>query len=108
MTCTGQLRLERLINGNASVVQDWTPAVGLTATIANSYRLGVWASGSDLRFYVNDVFQFNHKEGTLPSGGIGVYARSMKDNIVTINFSNLQIWQAGAAPPITPITTPTP
>ena len=112
MTCGGQLRLERLINAEASVVQDWTPAVGLASSVTNSYRLGVWASGGDLRFYVNGVFQFNHKEPTLPSGGIGVYGRSMKDNIVTINFSNLEIWQTGPAALTTPdrsrLITPTP
>ena len=102
MTCDHQLRLERLRGGEASVVQDWTPAVGLTGGPIASERLGVWASGSDLRFYLNGVFQFNRREPTFASGGLGVYARSMGNTIVTIEFSNLQVWQPGPAAPALP------
>lgn len=104
MTCNYQVRLERIRNAEASVVQDWTPVVGLTPGPIGIYRLGVWALGNDLRFYVDGVFQFTRREPTFASGGIGLFARSMGDTIVTIEFSNLQIWQPA---PVT-LATPTP
>jgi hypothetical protein len=102
MTCGGQLRLERLNNGGVSVIQDWFQAIGLMPGPTGSRRLGIWAVGSDLRLYVDGVFQFSRRDPNFPSGGIGLYARSMKDNIVTINFSNLTIWQTtpGSATPV--------
>lgn len=108
MTCGGQLRLERLRNGEASVVQDWSPVLGLSPFPLQTYRLGVWASGSDLRFYVNNVFQFSKREPTFASGGLGLYARSLKDTIVTINFFDLQIFQVSPSAPTLVPATPTP
>ncbi len=102
MTCSGQLRLERLRNAEASVVQDWTPVQGIASLPMETYRLGIWASGPDLRFYVNDVFQFGRREPTFPTGGLGVFARSMANTIVTVNFSDLQIYQIKTPTPTPP------
>lgn len=108
MTCGGLLRLERLRNGEASVVQDWSPVQGVSPFPLQTYRLGIWASGSDLRFYVNQVFQFNKREPTFVRGGLGLYARSTKDTIVTINFFDLQIYQVSPSAPTLAPATPTP
>jgi len=39
------------------------------------------------------VFLFSAKDPMLPTGLIGVFARSREDTAVTVNFSDLAIWE---------------
>jgi hypothetical protein len=44
-----------------------------------------------MRFFVNDEYQFTINDPMLPSGSVGVFARSRGENAVTVNFSELVI-----------------
>ncbi len=54
-------------------------------------RLAVWARGGELRFFVNDQFQFSINDPLLKSGNIGVFARSSGNAIESVIFSDLVI-----------------
>jgi hypothetical protein len=54
-------------------------------------RLAVWVKGKEMRFFVNEEYQFTVSDPMLPEGTIGVFARSAGDNAVTINYSELVI-----------------
>ena len=56
-------------------------------------RLGIWARGDEFRFFINDQHQFTVNDPLLVSGNIGVFARSMGETAVTVNFSDLIIRQ---------------
>ena len=109
-SCTGQLRLERLKGGVGQVLHDWSASAQALPNTNGTYKLGIWVKGSDLRFYIDDVFQFSVKDASLTSGGLGLYARSMGTNPVTVAFSNLVIYQPGsttlATENLSPSTTP--
>ena len=94
VSCSGQLRLERLGNGQGTLLQDWMFSPQIVPGMPGAYRLGIWASGSELRFYVNNVLQFSRQDSALVSGTIGVFARSAGDNAVTVSFSDLIVRQA--------------
>ena len=94
LTCDGQLRLDKYFGGRASSPQPLEPSGSVPRGAPSDSRLGVWALGSDLRFYVNGDFQFSLHDPSLPSGGIGVFARSGGENAVSISFSNLEIRKA--------------
>jgi len=55
-------------------------------------RLGVWAVGKEMRFFVNDQHQFTITDKALPSGAMGVFVRSGGENAVTVNFSELVVY----------------
>jgi len=57
----------------------------------NIARLGVWVRSKEMRFFINDQFQFTVSDPLLPSGSIGVFARSAGDYAVTVNFSDLVV-----------------
>ncbi len=105
LTCDGQMRLERLQGQMVAVVQDWTPR----AARPGATRLGVWASGPKMRFFLDDILQFEVRDPIFPSGSVGVFARSNGENSLTVSFSDLVIRQVvGGKAAATPTMGPTP
>jgi hypothetical protein len=92
LSCNGQVRLDRIYNGTASSPQPWMMSGAVPPGAPSMSRLGVWASGSEMRFFVNDRYQFTVRDPMLTSGGIGVFARSTVDWPVTVNFSDLAVY----------------
>jgi hypothetical protein len=86
LSCEGEVRLDRVLAGQASTPYPWEP--GGSFGVA---RLGVWAVGKEMRFFVNDLYQFTYTDPSISSGLIGVFARSTGNNAVTVNFSNLVV-----------------
>jgi hypothetical protein len=107
LSCSGQVRMERDRVSERIVLKDWTYAIGpVTPDIGGKTRLGVWAYGSELRFFINDVFQFSISDPTFPRGLIGLQARSAGVTALTVNFSNLIIREILGIPVL--LQTPTP
>lgn len=93
LSCDGQVRLDKYVNGRASSPQPPTPSSAVPPGAPSSSRLGVWASGKEMRFYVNGEHQFTVNDPSIESGQIGVFARSEGTTPVTINFSDLVVYQ---------------
>jgi hypothetical protein len=43
--------------------------------------------------YIDDVFQFEERISRDQNGGLGLFARTIEGNAMTIRFSDLQIYQ---------------
>jgi hypothetical protein len=107
ITCDGQMRLERIVGGTVAVAQNWIPAVRRPDTA----RLGVWFYGKDLRFFIDDIYQFGVSDPVLTAGTVAAFARSSGAEPLTVNFSDLKIRKidpAGVAAAATPTPQPTP
>ena len=93
LTCDGQVRLDKYFQGKASSPQapDYSGAVPPGAP--SSSRLGVWASGKEMRLFVNGEYQFTVRDPSLSRGGVGAFIRSNGDNAVTVSFSDLAVYQ---------------
>ena len=107
ISCMGLLRLERVKDGKFALMQDWIPSGQVPPGSPMELRLGVWAVGNELRFFVNDVYQFSARDPVWTNGKIGVYARSTGDTPLTVSFSDLQVYAvtpplATLVPSITP------
>jgi hypothetical protein len=94
LTCDGQVRLDKYFQGKASSPQPLTLSSSLPPGAPSSSRLGVWADGKELRFYINNEYQFTISDPSLTSGTLGVFIRSNGDNAVTVSFSDLEVYQA--------------
>jgi hypothetical protein len=92
LTCDGQLRLDKYYHGKASSPQPLDYSGAVPPGAPSSSRLGVWASGKEMRFYVNGEYQFTVNDPTLTRGGLGAFIRSNGDNAVTVSFSDLQVY----------------
>jgi hypothetical protein len=93
LSCDGQARLDRVVGGTAGSPQDWLPSASVPAGAPGSSRLGVWVRGKEMRFFVNDEFQFSVQDAYLDRGQIGVFARSAGENALTVSFSELAVYE---------------
>lgn len=91
LSCNGEVRLDKYYQGRASSPKPPELSGAFPPGSLSSIRLGVWASGSDLRFYINDQHQFSVRDRSLTSGLLGVFVRSAGDTAVTVTFSDLVI-----------------
>lgn len=92
LSCNGQLRLDRIVSGTASSPQGWLPSASVPSAAPSSSRLGVWMQGKEMRFFINDQFQFAISDPLLTSGAIGVFVRSGGETAVTVSFSDLVVY----------------
>jgi hypothetical protein len=93
LSCDGQVRLDRVVGGTAGSPQPWLASASVPRGAPSTSRLGVWAVGRELRFFINDEFQFQVSDSYHGSGLLGVFARSAGENAVTISFSDLKVYQ---------------
>jgi hypothetical protein len=94
LACDGYTRLDRIYQGQASSPVAWTPSGAVLPGAPSTARMAVWAVGSEMRFFINDIYQFTVRDPLLASGQIGVFARSVNDEPLTVNFSNLVVYAA--------------
>jgi hypothetical protein len=93
LSCDGQVRLDRITGGDAASPVPWTYSGEVPPGAPGTTRLAVWALGAEMRFFINNRYQFSLNEPVLLSGRIGVFARSASDSPVSISFSELIIYQ---------------
>jgi hypothetical protein len=91
INCNGELRLERIMDGRSLPVQDWVPSGMIPAGSPVELHIAVLASGRQLSFFINDIHQFDISDPVLPSGTVGLYARSAGDTALTVSFSDLLV-----------------
>ncbi len=111
LACDRTVRLERVQGGAIALLQQRLPSGDVPPGSPGQVRIGVWAVGSELRFFLNGHFQFGLNDPVYKFGTLGVFARSGGENAVTITFSDLTIQDVtylSPTPSPTPSKTPTP
>jgi hypothetical protein len=93
MTCNGQYRLELIQGSQSIVIHDWERSSQMSLNMPASNRIGIWVYEGRLQFFINDVFQFEERIAQNRAGGLGLFARTIEGNAMTIRFSDLQIYQ---------------
>ncbi len=93
LSCNGQVRLDRVMGGQASSPQPWMLSGAVPPGAPAMVRLGIAAVGPEMGFYVNGQYQFSIHDPSLPSGNVGVFARSTNNMVVTVSFSDLVVYQ---------------
>ncbi|MDX9863322.1 MAG: hypothetical protein RBT34_00810 [Anaerolineaceae bacterium] len=92
VSAEGQIRADRFRGGNVVVLQAWEPSGQVPRGCPVSLKLGVWAVGDELRFFVNDVFQFSVEDAAIARGQIGFFARSKSETVLSVTFSDLELY----------------
>ena len=83
----------------------------LSAGVPGLVKMGVWASGSEMRFFLNGRYQFSVIDPLFRTGSLGFYVNSVSPDGMNINFSNLVVYSVdyvSPTPSLTPSKTPTP
>jgi len=89
LACNGTVRAERITNGARLILQQPLQSGDVPPGAPGNVRMGVWAVGKEMRFFLNGRFQFSIIDPSFPSGTIGVFARSVGNTPVVVTFSDL-------------------
>ncbi len=99
LTCDGSLRLDRVSGKSRQILLPAIPSGDVPTGTPGEVRVGVWAFGPDLRFFLNGHYQFSVKDGNYLSGTIGAFAHSVADTPVAVTFSDLTVYDVNYSPP---------
>ncbi len=89
LRCDGAARFEAVLNGQTTVLVDWTnaPAIQIGAGAENT--LVAWMNGGEFRFYVNEQYLFSAQDDTLAAGYYGFYLLDQRAGGLTVTFDDL-------------------
>jgi hypothetical protein len=93
LTCNGYVRLDRFYQDVASAPQPPLMSGAVPLGAPSRSRMAVWALGGEMHFYANEQYLFSVQDPSLPSGVFGVYVRAAGPDPVTVNFSNLKVYE---------------
>ncbi len=99
VTCNGTSLAERVRFGKAFPLHDPVLSADAPGGPPGEVRLGVWASGTELHFFLNGHYQFAVSDPTLKQGAIGVFAHATGSTPVTVLFSDLSVYNVSYIPP---------
>ena len=111
VNCNGQARAERVHSGEVVPLQDWLPSGDAPTGAPGEVKFGVWAAGGELRFFLNNHYQFGVRDPVYQNGTLGVYIISGGMTETTVSFSDLNISlvsYASPTPSASSSLTPTP
>lgn len=89
LTCDGQAKLARVRRGSSQLMVPVERYPVIPNAAPSSSRIGVWANGSEIRFFVNGQYLFSTTDKILNEGTIGVFVRSTGEQAISVNFSEL-------------------
>ncbi len=93
--CDGNAAAERVSLGTARVLQPPTATADVPVGAPGEVRLGVWAHGSEFRYFLNDRYQFAVTDKNYVAGGIGVFVEARGETPVVVTFADLRVYQLG-------------
>jgi hypothetical protein len=105
LNCSGQARVERVRESVTLPLQAWLPSGDAPLGAPGQVRMGIWASGVEMRFFLNGRYQFTVIDPLFKSGGLGVYASANSLDGMNVSFSNLIVKAVDYLSP-TPSSTP--
>lgn len=92
LSCDGRAKVDRYLNGSLSRQAGWVSNRIIPDLAPSSARLGVWARGSQMHFFVNDMYFFSITDTQLFEGTLGVFVHTAADGDVSVSFSDLKVW----------------
>jgi hypothetical protein len=105
LSCDGAVSAEKNSVGKRQVLQAPVASNDAPQGAPGQVRIGVWAVGTEMRFFLNDHFQFSVNDANYPSGTVGVFVNSASAIPIIVGFSDLKIQEVNDLPP-TPLPQP--
>ncbi len=98
LSCNGTVMAERVSVNTRQPLQKPMFSSDAPTGAPGSVRIGVWASGAEMRLFLNGRYQFTINDANYKAGTIGVYVRSAEDTPAAVSFSDLEILEVTIVP----------
>jgi hypothetical protein len=99
INCNSQERVERVRGGETYPLIEWMTSGDAPSGAPAQIKLGVWMAGREMRFFLNDHFQFSLVDPVFSSGTIGFFVYANGQTPVTVSFSDLSVYSVNYTPP---------
>jgi hypothetical protein len=93
LSCDGRAKVDRFQGSSLTRQAGWLQERVVPSIAPSTSRLGVWAVGSEIRFFVNDFYLFSVNDTQLYLGTLGVFVHTSGEEDVSVNFSDLKVWE---------------
>jgi hypothetical protein len=93
LNCKGEINADRITNQSRTPLKQPYPTMDAPRGSPSEVKIGLWAVGREMRFFLNDFYQFSVSDPVMPDGSIGFFVRASENSPVTISFSDLLIRQ---------------
>jgi len=93
INCAGEIRLDLVQNGQNYVLHDWEQAAQMQVAAPAVNRLTLWVYQGRFQLFINDVFQFEEGIAADRSGKLGLFARTISGDAMTVRFCDLKIYR---------------
>jgi len=103
--CDGQARMERSLSGSNQPLLNWLSSGDAPSAAPAQVKLGAWVVGSEMRFFLNNNYQFSVRDRFLYAGTLGFFAYANGATPITVSFSDLSVYSVTYVSP-TPSLTP--
>ena len=100
INCDGYQRVERVRGGSVTVLQDWSASPEVLPGAPQTFLLGVLTRGNELRFFVDEIYQFSVFDDAFANGGMGFFARATGDTPVSVSYRDLKVYNLNGGLPI--------
>jgi hypothetical protein len=91
LTCNGDVQADRILNRARTPLKTLYPTLDAPRGSPSEVKIAIWAVGGEMRFFLNDYYQFSVSDPVMPDGSLGFFVRASEDSPVTISFSDLII-----------------
>lgn len=91
LNCTGQARVDRIRASATIPLQTSVPSGDAPPGAPGEVRMGVWAAGAEMRFFLNGRYQFTVIDSVFRNGTVGAFANATSPEGMNVSFSNLTV-----------------
>jgi hypothetical protein len=99
LSCNRMVYVERINSGVKLIIFEPALSGDAPAGAPGEVKIGLWASGHEMRLFLNDRFQFSVVDKSFPNGALGLFARSAGDTPMSVTFSDLTVYDVNYIPP---------
>jgi hypothetical protein len=76
----------------------WKDTIGLLQGAPAANRIGLLLQGSIFRFFVNGAEVYSRSDTVSASGGVGLFDKSEKSQMLSVGFDDLAIYTLSSSP----------
>ncbi len=91
LNCNGEVRADRVLQGRRVPLQRPLISADVPRGAPARVQIAVWAVGRQMRFFINNHYQFTADDPLLSSGGIGFFVRASPDFPIAVAISDLVV-----------------
>ncbi|MGB9585808.1 MAG: hypothetical protein ACPL3P_02525 [Anaerolineales bacterium] len=93
LTCDGQIHLDRYLQNRPTMIYPKTYSGAVPPGAPSQSKIEIWTSSNQIVVFVNQQYQFTINESAIKSGSLGLFARTGSHDALTVNFSDLKVYQ---------------